>query len=150
MSFEVGVHVVDAEIDADVELQPPGVLIDAPILIGDSEEFIPTASIKNTQDGIPIRFVPGTSIDLCLGFEVGSLIFEGVVSPVVAIEDEMLLDQLQELLIFSFEVRSRLILFVSDWERLAVAIWFFCILGGGCLRFTIHFNLAWLSFRIFI
>ena len=92
--FEVGVHAVDAEIDADVELQPPSILVNVPILAGDPEELIPTASIKDSQDGIAIGFVPVTGIDLCLGFQVGPLISEGVVSPVIAIEEKMLLDQL--------------------------------------------------------
>ena len=75
MPFEVGVHVVDAEIDADVELQPPSILVNAPILASDPEQFIPTTSIKDAQDGIPIRFIPVTRIHLCLIFQVRPLIF---------------------------------------------------------------------------
>lgn len=85
VSFQVGMDIVDAEVDLQFELQPPGILINIPHLARVPEKLIPAASVIHAKDKITIRLVFLMRVDLCLGFEVGSLCSEGVVCVGVAI-----------------------------------------------------------------
>ena len=129
VSFEVGVHVVDAEVDVEVELEFSGVLVEVPVLAGGFEELISGSFVEEEEEGVAIGFVAGVVVDVGAYFEVGSLGAEGVVGALVAVEEEVLLDELEELLVFVFEVGVGLVFFVEG-EGLAVSVGLFGV-GGG-------------------
>lgn len=78
-------NIVDAEVDLQFELQPPGILIYIPHLARIPEKLISTASVIHPKHKITIRLVSLMRIDVSLGFEIGSLCSESVVCPGVAI-----------------------------------------------------------------
>ena len=138
VSFEVGVDIVNTEIDTNVELQPPGIFVNIPVLGSDSKELIPTPPVKNAKNSIFVRLVPTGWVDLCFWLQIWSFVSQGVVGPIIAVQKEMLLDELQKLFIFCLEVWIRFVLFVWKRQGLAVPVWFFGVLAWGLLRFSVH------------
>ena len=89
-----------------------------PVFISVLEEFVSTSTIVHYQDTIFIWLVSmRKTSQLRLGFEIGSFVLEGVVSTHVSVEEKVLSDELEELLVFGFEVLVGLVFFVWEGER---------------------------------
>jgi len=82
-------------------------------------------------------------VDVGSYFEVGPFGSEGVVGSLVAVEEEVFLDELEELFVFAFEVGVGLVFFIEGGEGLVVPVWFFWVGDRGSVGallggFTVH------------
>ena len=79
LSFEVWMDVVDAKVDVEVKLKFSGCFIGVPKFDGVLEKLVSVAFFEVEEDGVFIWLVTVDRVDLSFSFEVGFLVFEGIV-----------------------------------------------------------------------
>lgn len=107
-------YIIDAEVDLHLEFHSLCHLLHpVPQPTAASEKLLPTALVKQQQQNITVRLDFGlVRADLRLGLEVGPLVLEGLEGSQVAVELEVFLDQLVQLLVLALEVIVGLVLLV--------------------------------------
>lgn len=93
-SLQIGVYVVDAEINVELKLQSLRCVIGIEeVLAGLLEKFLPGALVEHLQDVILVSFVSRWRLgELHLGLQVGAFVLERLKGSEVACRLEVLLD----------------------------------------------------------
>lgn len=113
-SLQIGVYVVDAEINVELKLQSLGTVIRIDkVLANLLEKFLPGALIEHLQNVILVGFVSRWRLgELHLRFQIGAFVLESLKGSEVAGCLEVLLDHGQQLIVLAFKFGIGLVLAV--------------------------------------
>lgn len=109
---KVRVYAVDAEVDLQLELEPPHILVSPLEVLGHClEELLPESAIELLQDALA-TLSPSRG-DLVLGSEAGLFVLEDVAGASIPCQQEVLPNEAHQLLLFHLEVIHRVVLLVQ-------------------------------------